>query len=34
MKALVYAGPGRKSWTEVPDPRITDPRDAIIEWTR
>ncbi|GAA4465298.1 zinc-binding dehydrogenase [Phytohabitans houttuyneae] len=31
MKALVYGGPGQKSWTEVPDPTITDPRDAIIE---
>lgn len=31
MKALVYGGPGEKSWTDVPDPTITDPRDAIIE---
>ncbi|MFF4415716.1 zinc-dependent alcohol dehydrogenase family protein [Streptosporangium sp. NPDC001559] len=31
MKALVYEGPGRKTWTEVPDPAITDPRDAIIQ---
>ncbi|MGW4420670.1 zinc-dependent alcohol dehydrogenase family protein [Streptosporangium sp. NPDC004631] len=31
MKALVYGGPGQKSWTEVPDPRIVDPRDAIIQ---
>lgn len=31
MKALVYDGPGQKSWTEVPDPRIVDPRDAIIQ---
>jgi len=30
MKALVYEGPGRKLWTEVPDPVIIDPRDAII----
>ena len=30
MKALVYGGPGQKSWTEVPDPRIADPRDAVI----
>jgi alcohol dehydrogenase len=30
MKALVYGGPGLRSWTEVPDPVITDPRDAII----
>ncbi len=31
MKALVYEGEGRKAWTEVPDPTISDPRDAIIE---
>jgi alcohol dehydrogenase len=30
MKALVYHGPGEKSWTDVPDPKIIDPRDAII----
>ena len=30
MKALVYQGPGRKSWTEVPDPKLDGPRDAII----
>jgi alcohol dehydrogenase len=30
MKALVYGGPGQKSWTEAPDPQIIDPRDAII----
>jgi alcohol dehydrogenase len=30
MKALVYQGPGMKSWTDVPDPQIRDPRDAII----
>jgi alcohol dehydrogenase len=31
MKALVYGGPQQKSWTEAPDPAITDPRDAIIQ---
>jgi alcohol dehydrogenase len=31
MKALVYHGPQDKSWTDVPDPSIEDPRDAIIE---
>ena len=31
MKALVYEGPGQKTWTEVPDPTISDPRDAIIK---
>jgi alcohol dehydrogenase len=30
MKALVYGGPGERSWTEVADPQIADPRDAII----
>ena len=30
MKALVYGGPGQRSWTEVPDPTIVHPRDAII----
>ncbi|MEU8820536.1 zinc-binding dehydrogenase [Actinoplanes sp. NPDC048796] len=30
MKGLVYGGPGTRSWTEVPDPRIQDPKDAII----
>ncbi|NUP54182.1 MAG: alcohol dehydrogenase catalytic domain-containing protein [Catenulispora sp.] len=31
MKALVYGGPGEKSWTQAPDPAIRDPRDAIIQ---
>ncbi|MGO4691804.1 zinc-dependent alcohol dehydrogenase family protein [Glaciibacter sp. 2TAF33] len=30
MKALVYGGPGVKSWTDVPDPLITHPTDAIV----
>ena len=30
MKALVYHGPGQKSWDDVPDPRIVDDTDAII----
>ncbi|WAA67581.1 zinc-dependent alcohol dehydrogenase family protein [Microbacterium oxydans] len=30
MKALVYHGPGRKSWDEVPDPKILAPTDAIV----
>lgn len=30
MKALVYGGPGRKSWTDVPDPKIQNPSDAIV----
>jgi alcohol dehydrogenase len=31
MKALVYAGPGKKSWIEVPDPVILNPTDVIVE---
>lgn len=31
MKALVYHGPGQKSWDEVPDPVITDSTDAIVK---
>ncbi|MBG6059712.1 alcohol dehydrogenase [Cryobacterium sp. MP_M3] len=30
MKALVYHGPGEKSWQDVPDPRITHPTDAVV----
>jgi alcohol dehydrogenase len=30
MRALVYHGPGRKAWEEVPDPVIVDPTDAIV----
>jgi alcohol dehydrogenase len=30
MKALVYHGPGRKSWDEVADPVIIDDTDAIV----
>ena len=30
MKALVYHGPGRKSWDEVPDPTLSDSTDAIV----
>ncbi|MET0932748.1 MAG: zinc-dependent alcohol dehydrogenase family protein [Mycetocola sp.] len=30
MKALVYGGPGEKSWTDVPDPMIVKPTDAIV----
>lgn len=31
MKAMVYHGPGEKSWEEVPDPQIQDPKDAIVK---
>jgi alcohol dehydrogenase len=30
MQALVYEGPGSKSWREVPDPTITDDNDIIV----
>jgi threonine dehydrogenase-like Zn-dependent dehydrogenase len=31
MHAAVYHGPGQKSWGQVPDPRIEDDTDAIIQ---
>jgi alcohol dehydrogenase len=31
MKALVYHGPGSKTWEEVPDPQITQATDAIVQ---
>src|SRR5205823_573432 len=30
MKALVYNGPGLRSWEDKPDPEIQDPTDVII----
>ena len=30
MKALVYHGPGQRSWDLVPDPSIIEPTDAIV----
>lgn len=30
MKALVYEGPGKKSWSEKPDPRIQHPSDVVV----
>ena len=30
MKALVYHGPGSKSWEEVPTPELVDDTDAIV----
>lgn len=30
MKALVYQGPGKKTWKEVPPPRIQHPTDVIV----
>ena len=37
MKALVYHGPGQKSWDSVPDPGILEPtgrpgRERAGEW--
>ena len=31
MKALVYHGPGIKSWDEVPEPTLVDASDAIVQ---
>ena len=33
MKALVYHGPGKRAWEEVPDPKILEPTDAIVHIT-
>src|ERR1019366_834378 len=30
MKALVYHGPGEKSWTDAPDPQIQKSTDIIV----
>ncbi len=30
MKALVYGGPGARTWESVPDPSILEPTDAIV----
>ena len=30
MKALVYHGPGKAAWEEVPDPEIVDATDAVV----
>ncbi|MFC4913884.1 zinc-dependent alcohol dehydrogenase family protein [Actinomadura gamaensis] len=30
MRAMVYHGPGRKAWEEVPKPRVTEPGDAVV----
>jgi alcohol dehydrogenase len=31
MKALVYKGPGQKSWEEVPDPKIEQATDVVVK---
>lgn len=30
MKALVYQGPGKKEWKDVPMPRLANPGDVIV----
>ena len=30
MKAIVYHGPGKKAWEDVPDPKIKEPTDVIV----
>ena len=30
MKALVYYGPGKRSWEDVPDPAVADPEDVVV----
>ena len=34
MKALVYHGPGNKSWEEMPKPTILQPSDAVVRITK
>lgn len=37
MNALVYPGPGKRSWDEVPDPTMeapTDDAEEVFSWTR
>lgn len=34
MKAMVYRGPGQKSWESVPSARIVKPTDAIVRITK
>lgn len=31
MKALVYHGPGHKSWEDIPDAHVIDPTDIVIQ---
>ncbi|WP_086664229.1 zinc-dependent alcohol dehydrogenase family protein [Lentzea kentuckyensis] len=33
MKALVYHGPGKRAWEDVPQPEVKDPTDAIVRVT-
>lgn len=34
MKALVYHGPGRKAWEDVPKPVVQEPTDAVVRISR
>ena len=34
MKALVYHGPGKKSWEEKPKPKIQQSTDAVVRITK
>ncbi|WP_062357778.1 alcohol dehydrogenase catalytic domain-containing protein [Herbidospora yilanensis] len=31
MKAMIYQGPGRRSWEDTPDPVVGDPADAVVQ---
>jgi len=31
MKALVYHGPGQRSWETAPDPRVVEPTDVVVK---
>jgi alcohol dehydrogenase len=31
MKALVYHGPGKRAWEELPKPSVKDPTDAVVK---
>lgn len=31
MKALIYHGPGQKSWEQKPDPTIEEPTDVVVQ---
>ena len=33
MKALVYHGPGRRSWEDKPRPVVREPTDAVVRIT-
>src|SRR5512137_3061903 len=34
MKALVYHGPGRRSWEDKPKPAVGKPTDAVVKIAR